>query len=192
MPLRQYARMGSDTRQLLSELREDHRNMALVLNVLESTIEIATTGEDPDFELIDEVMHYMTVYPDAVHHPKEDVVYAKLKEQRPDLAEGLDDVPADHAQIAVLGSKLRDDVEAIVAGAAVRREQFIIDALKYVGRLRNHMIWEEEDLFNRIDTMIGEGSHAVDVDDLLHIKDPVFELEVEAAFHRLVSSLKND
>jgi hemerythrin-like domain-containing protein len=184
--------MESDTRQLLSELREDHRNMALVLNVLESTVETATNGEDPDFELIGEVMRYMTVYPDAVHHPKEDVVYAELKKQRPDLTEGLDDVPEDHKQIAALGSKLREDVEAIVAGAAVRREQFIVDALKYVGRLRSHMIWEEEDLFNRIDTMIGENSHAVDVGDFTHIKDPVFELEVEAAFRRLVSSLRND
>jgi hemerythrin-like domain-containing protein len=184
--------MESDTRQLLSELREDHRNMALVLNVLESTVETATNGEDPDFELIGEVMRYMTVYPDAVHHPKEDVVYAELKKQRPDLTEGLDDVPEDHKQIAALGSKLREDVEAIVAGAAVRREQFIVDALKYVGRLRSHMTWEEEDLFNRIDTMIGENSHAVDVGDFTHIKDPVFELEVEAAFRRLVSSLRND
>ena len=166
--------------------------MALVLNVLERTIEIATNGEDPDFELIDEIMRYMTVYPDAVHHPKEDVVYAELKMQRPDLADGLDDVPEDHQQIAVLGSTLRDDVEAIIAGAAVRREQFIIDALKYVGRLRRHMTWEETDLFTRVDTMIGEDPHAVDVDAFQHIKDPVFELEVEAGFRRLISGLQID
>jgi hemerythrin-like domain-containing protein len=134
----------------------------------------------------------MTVYPDAVHHPKEDVVYAELKKQRPDLADGLDDVPEDHQQIAVLGSKLRDDVEAIVAGAAVRRVQFIIDALKYVERLRTHMTWEETDLFTRVDTMIGEDPHAVDVDEFLHIKDPVFELEVEAGFRRLITGLQAD
>jgi len=159
--------------------------MALVLKVLERTVETAATGEDPDFELIDEIMRYMTVYPDAVHHPKEE-----LRKQRPDLADGLDDVPKDHAEIAQLGSKLRDDVEAIIAGAAVRREQFITDALMYVGRLRNHMNWEEEDLFSRVDTMIGEDPHAVDVGDFLHIKDPVFELEVEAGFRRLMSSLE--
>jgi hemerythrin-like domain-containing protein len=184
--------MESDTRQLLSELREDHRNMTMVLNVLESSIETAATGEDPDFELVDEIMRYMTVYPDAVHHPKEDLVYAELRQTRPDLADGLDDVPREHAEIAGLGSKLRDDVEAIVAGAAVRREQFIRDAHLYVGRLRRHMNWEEEDLFSRIDTMIGEDPHVVDVGDLLRIKDPVFELEVEAGFRRLVSSLKLD
>jgi hemerythrin-like domain-containing protein len=184
--------MATDTRQLLSDLREDHRNMALVLNVLENTIETASTGGDPDIELVDEIMRYMTVYPDAVHHPKEDVVYAVLKKQRPDLAEGLDDVPGDHAEIAELGNKLRDDAEAIVAGAAVRREQFIGDALIYVQRLRNHMHWEEEDLFKRIDTMIIEGSHTVDVGNFLRIKDPVFELEVEAGFRRLLDSLEAD
>ena len=166
--------------------------MAMVLDVLESSIEIAASDEDPDFELVDEIMRYMTVYPDAVHHPKEDLVYAELKQQRPDLTDGLDDVPKDHAQIADLGSKLRDDVEAIVAGAAVRREKFIRDALLYVGRLRRHMNWEEEDLFSRIDRMIGEDPHVVDVGDLLHIKDPVFELEVEAGFRRLINSLKLD
>jgi len=184
--------MESDTRQLLNELREDHRNMALVLNVLEGTIETAANGEDPDFELIDEIMRYMTVYPDAVHHPKEDVVYAELNKRRPDLADGLDDVPEEHQQIAELGRKLRDDVEAIVAGAAVRRQQFIIDALNYVGRLRTHMTWEETDLFTRVDRMVGENPHAVDVDEFLHIKDPVFELEVEAGFRRLISGLQVD
>ena len=182
--------MKSDTQQLLSELREDHRNMAIVLNVLESTIETAATGENPDFELIDEIMRYMTIYPDAVHHPKEDIIYAELKQQRPELADGLDDVPEDHAEIAILGNKLREDVEAIIAGAAVRRVQFIKDALIYVGRLRRHMIWEEKDFFARIDTMIGEDPYAVDVDDFLQIKDPVFELEVEAGFRRLIDSLK--
>lgn len=183
--------METDTRQLLSELREDHRNMAVVLEVLERTVEIAATGANPDFEFIDEIMRYMTIYPDAVHHPKEDVVYAELKKRRPDLADGLDDVAKDHAQIAQLGSRLRDDIEAIVAGAAVRREQFIIDALMYVGRLRNHMKWEEEDLFSRVDTMMGEDPHAVDVGDFSHTRDPIFEQNVEAGFRRLVSSLES-
>jgi len=142
--------MSSDTRQLLEELREDHRNMALVLNILDNIAELAKSGEDPDFELVDEIMRYMTVYPDAVHHPKEDVVYKELMKSRPDLADGLDDVAADHQEIAALGTRLRDDVEAIVAGAAVRREHFVKDASEYVFRLRQHMQWEEEDLFTRI------------------------------------------
>jgi hemerythrin-like domain-containing protein len=59
----------------MTELREDHRNMAVVLDLLDEIVAIMGNGDDPDFELLDEIMRYMTVYPDAVHHPKEDVVY---------------------------------------------------------------------------------------------------------------------
>lgn len=184
--------MGSDTRQLLDELREDHRNMALVLNILDRVADTAKAGEDPDFELVDEIMRYMTVYPDAVHHPKEDVVYSELKKSRPDLAVDLEDVPSDHREIAELGSRLRDDVEAIIAGAAVRRENFVKDTSEYVQQLRDHMQWEEGDLFKRVDEMIGDDDQVIDVEKYQHIKDPVFELEIESVFGRLTASLKGD
>ena len=182
--------MKSDTRQLLVELREDHRNMANVLDVLEGAVEDVRRNKDPDMELVGEIMHYMTSYPDAVHHPKEDLVYAELKGSRPDLAAGLDDVPADHREIAELGTQLKNDVEAVIAGAAVRRERLVDDASRYAARLRDHMRWEEEDLFMRVDEMIGEASPAIDVAPYLHIKDPVFDLEIQSAFRRLTDSLK--
>ncbi len=181
--------MESEARELLSELREDHRNMAIVLNLLEAAAKQAYKGEDPDFELVGEIMRYMTVYPDAVHHPKEDIIYSRLRNEREDLAEGLEDVAHDHELIATLGGQLRDDVEAVIAGAALRREKFIEDATRYVNHLRRHMTWEEDDLFERVETMLDAEPLDFDVSDYDHIKDPVFELEIEAGFKRLMSSL---
>ena len=183
--------MEPDNRRLMQELREDHRNMAMVLDVLADTLGEAKADKDPDFELVEEIMRYMTVYPDAVHHPKEDLVYAQLQSLHPDLAEGLEDVAKDHQEIADLGTALRDDVEAIIAGAAVRREHFVTDCERYVLRLRDHMQWEEDDLFKRIDTMIAEDEPATDLERFIHIKDPVFELEIEPVFRRLMASLKS-
>ena len=130
----------------MTELREDHRNMTVVLDLLDGLIEEMDAGGDPDFELFDEIMRYMTVYPEAVHHPKEDIVYEQLREMRPDLTEDLDHVPDDHSDIAHLGSLLRDEIEAVIAGGAVRREKMIEDAAAYVTRQRNHIQWEEKDL----------------------------------------------
>ncbi len=173
----------------MTELREDHRNMTVVLDLMDGLVEQMEAGKDPDFELLDEIMRYMTVYPDAVHHPKEDIVYEQLRCERPDLAQDLDHVPDDHSDIAHLGASLRDDVEAINAGAAVRREKMIEDTVAYVLRLRNHMRWEEEDLFKRVDKMLDDEPRKVDISDLEHIRDPVFELEIEAGFRRLLASL---
>ncbi len=182
--------MDMDARELMKELREDHRNMSVVLELLDTLVEQMDAGKDPDFELFDEIMRYMTVYPDAVHHPKEDVVYEQLRQARPDLAEDLDHVPDDHSDIAHLGSLLRDEVEAVNAGAAVRREKMIEDTSAYVRRLRNHIQWEEEDLFKRIDKMLDADAQTVDVSQYEHIKDPVFELEIEAGFRRMIESLR--
>jgi hemerythrin-like domain-containing protein len=182
--------MDTDARALMTELREDHRNMSIVLDLMDGLVEQMEAGKDPDFELFDEIMRYMTVYPDAVHHPKEDVVYEQLRSARPDLAEDLDHVPDDHSDIAHLGTLLRDEVEAINAGAAVRREKMIEDTSAYILRLRNHIQWEEADLFKRIDKMLDGGAHSVNIEDLGHIKDPVFELEIEAGFRRLLASLE--
>ncbi len=81
-------------------------------------------------------------------------------------------------------------MEAIVAGAAVRREKMIEDTSAYIRRLRDHMNWEERDLFRRIDAMLDAEDGAVDVAAYEHIKDPVFELEIEAGFRRLIQSLR--
>lgn len=68
--------MTTDLASILSDLRTDHRNVTIMLNLLDR--EIAETGDlnEPDFELMRDIMLYMTVYSDAVHHPKEDLVYA--------------------------------------------------------------------------------------------------------------------
>jgi len=181
--------MDTDARILMDELRLDHRNMAIVLNLMEVLVEEMEAGKDPDFELLEEIMRYMTVYPDAVHHPKEDVMYEKLRSKRPDLAEDLDHVPDDHREIAALSALLRSEVEAINAGAPVRRQKVIDDTAAYITRLRQHMMWEEEDLFSRIDLMLNAEPYRVDVGGMEQIKDPVFELEVEAGFRRLLDSL---
>ena len=84
--------MDTDARILMDELRLDHRNMAIVLNIMEGLVEEMEAGKDPDLELLEEIMRYMTIYPDAVHHPKEDVMYEKLRVKRPDLAEDLEEL----------------------------------------------------------------------------------------------------
>ena len=182
--------MQSDIAEIMRELREDHRNMAIVLNLLDDVIEHIRAEDDSDLELLSEIMHYMTVYPDSVHHPKEDLVYEQLKINRPELAEGLDDVPGDHQDIAELGLRLRGDVESIESGYAIRRDQLIDDASRYVKRLRDHMQWEENDLFKRIDRMIESKSHPIDLAKFRELKDPVFGESAAAGFQRLMESLE--
>jgi len=161
-----------------------------MLDILERESNRIYDGEEPDYELLHDVMHYMTVYPDAVHHPKEDRVYAELRAVRPDLSTGFERITMDHRHIAELSVKLRDDFAAINAGSPVRRRSVVANALRYVNTLRGHMQWEELDLFRRVEEMIRQGHVELDTANYPHTFDPVFGPEVEENFSRLIDTVR--
>jgi hemerythrin-like domain-containing protein len=178
--------------RILEELREDHRNLARLLDLLESECRDVPDEGEPDMELLRDIMHYMTIYPDAIHHPREDLVYAAMREHGPELAEGLEGIPGDHREIAELGESLRNDIEAIISGAAVTRQHLFEDLVNYVGCLRRHMDWEESDLFPRADTLARDKDTAT-IDVGMHLgDDPVFGATTAKSFGNLLSHLQRD
>jgi hemerythrin-like domain-containing protein len=182
--------MSNDIKQILGELRQDHRNMTLLLNMIEQESNHLYDGGDSDFEVIRDVMHYMTVYPDAVHHPKEDRLYAELKAVRPDLSAGFDRITLDHRAISESGLRLRDELDSIGAGSFVRRKSLVADALRYVNSLRSHMQWEELDLFRRCEEMAATGHVMIIDSNLVSAGDPVFGEKHDSEFKRLLKSVE--
>jgi hemerythrin-like domain-containing protein len=182
--------MDNKVSKVLAELRQDHKNMSLMLNLLEYESNRLFDGEETDFELLQDVMHYMTVYPDAVHHPKEDRIYAELKTVRPDLSVGFDRITVDHRNIEELGVKLRNDISSVISGSMVPKNSVVADTLRYVNTLRGHMQWEELDLFRRVEEMVGEGHEFIEAATILQTADPVFGPEVEKQFSRLFESVQ--
>ena len=176
---------------LLSDLREDHRNMSVMLDLLDQQIEHIRDGDRPDYELIHDVMRYVTTYSDAVHHPKEDILYSAMRAANPELAAGLERVGPEHQEIAERGEALRHDVEAVASGAAITRERVIDDAAKYVRFLRQHMIWEDEELFRQAETMAeGEKELFIDISNFDRL-DPVFGAKRGHSFENLLRNIRD-
>jgi len=176
---------------ILNDLREDHRNIGNMLDLLERESGRIREGEEPDFELIHDIMRYLTVYSDAVHHPKEDILYSAIKSERPDLADGLEQVEPEHQELARLGEALRNEIEAIDSGAAVMRDRIVADMSNYIALLRHHMDWEEGDLFNRAASLVdAEAAMFVEISRLNEL-DPVFGPEREHSFANLLENIKN-
>jgi hemerythrin-like domain-containing protein len=146
-------------------------------------------GGAADFDLMHDIMVYMTVYPDAVHHPKEDRLYAELKAARPELAHGMSSITAEHHSIAEKGLNLRASLRRAIANKPVRQNAIIENALRYADTLRGHMKWEERDLFRRLDQMIRDGHDVVDEAIFVERDDPLFGPHVEQAYARLLDSL---
>ena len=148
--------------------------------------------EDPDYDLLRDVMLYMTGYPDVVHHRKEDWVYARMVAVRPAMQRDFTRIERDHAELAKLGTKLLNDIEAIESGTVMRRFDVVEDARNYVNRQRDHMRWEDEKLFPLIESLEAELDLSEAESHVATTPDPVFGPTVESGFRNLFEAISKD
>ncbi len=182
--------MTNDVEQLMSGLRGDHRNMVMLLDLLGAEINRLATSGEPDYDSVRDIMLYVTEYPDVVHHPKEDIVYRHLKSLRPKIHTDLERVETDHQYIKELGLKLRNGIEAISSGANLSRDGLIKKLYNYMDQHREHMYWEEINLFSLADELQHYGDWSEVVLKNNEISDPLFGSRVERKYRRLLAKIQ--
>jgi hypothetical protein len=79
---------------LIGPLRRDHPNMELLLKVLEQEIAVFDRPDRPDFDIIEGIIDYFRSYPARCHHPRGNLLFAKLKARDPDGAAGIIEIEA--------------------------------------------------------------------------------------------------
>jgi len=181
--------MSNAVEILLSGLRSDHRNMALLLDSLDAEIDKLAASGEPDYSLVRDIMLYVTEYPDVVHHPKEDFVYRHLATLRPDIQANLERVEKDHRYIEEWGLTLSHDIAALSTGENANRDELIAELRQYMEQLREHMYWEETELFSLADELqhYGDWSEVVLANN--EVSDPLFGSPAERKYRSLLASI---
>jgi hemerythrin-like domain-containing protein len=131
----------------LEGLYADHANMRALLQLLESELARYRDKGKADFELLQSMMDDIVLFQNLVHHPKEDLVFARLIERDRTSAEAILGLFTEHARLAVLTHRFMMVLRDVAAGAELPRgwfEQLLSD---YVSALQTHMEVEEKDFF---------------------------------------------
>ena len=81
---------------IIERLCREHRNIEMLLGVLERELEIFDRGGRPDYEVIRAIISYFELYPEMYHHPQEDLVFAKLKSRDPAAAAKVGNLALEH------------------------------------------------------------------------------------------------
>lgn len=163
----------------------DHVNFGKLLNLLEDQLELFHAGGSPQYDLMLDVMYYMTHYPDVLHHPKEDIVFAKVRERAASAGPIIDELTSEHASLRESGRELVRDLDDIVNGSISSREVVERTARAYVTNFRNHMRVEETQILPLVAKLLGDRDWA-DVDAAIrHIEDPLFGARTEERYAAL-------
>ena len=170
---------------VLDAIHEDHANMAKMLNALERQLAVFDAGETPDYDIVRGVVDYCLDYPDLYHHPKEDLVFERLKAVDPAAAAEVGDLPGEHAELAALTRRLKAAVNAVLGDLEVPRGRFDETLRAFLDTTRRHMNMEER-------AFLPAARRALSAADLAEIDarlsqpdDPLFGAPSEARFAAL-------
>jgi hemerythrin-like domain-containing protein len=171
--------------EVMRILKEEHENLTRLLDLLNGEIEALGKGGNPDYDLISALLEYNLTFPDLCHHPKEDVVLAKLKEINPEAAAEVGDLEAEHRDLAGLARRFAEGVRNVLAEEAVSRDDVMKMAREFSQFLHRHIEMEERVFFPAALKNL-KAEDWDDIDRAVHTPpDPLFGPEVDTPFLEL-------
>ncbi len=172
--------------EVLRQLREEHRNIARILNALEHQLAIFDRGEQPDYDVLAAVAEYFAGFPERCHHPKEDLIFRKLKKKDPAAAEAIGDLEVEHEELAGLAGHFQEAVQNVLEQVEVPRKAFDAVLRHFIRDQRRHMQMEEEIIFPLALRVLGPRDWAEIEAQVTKQDDPLFGVETSRGFEALL------
>ncbi|MGD9741079.1 MAG: hemerythrin domain-containing protein [Dongiaceae bacterium] len=170
---------------IIDQLQLDHRNMRLLLEIIEEQVDLYGAGTTPDFELMEQIIDYTLHYPNLIHHPREDLLFRRLLADDPDSARFIGDLVEDHVELAALTQRFAAALHNVARDVELPREWFETLVRNYIAMTRRHMEAEERSLFPRLLATLQDSDWA-SLDHLVTTDaSPLFGSEVEKHYLRL-------
>lgn len=161
--------------EVIWKLREDHKKLARLLDLLARETRVFDAGERPDYELVDIILEYIINYPDLFHHPIEDMVMAKLRQRDPDAADSVGNLEVEHEKLGGLTRRFAAAVHNIMQDEQLPRDWFVDVASEYLSFQRRHMQMEEVLFFPAALRALGKSDWDEILDVLSTPYDPLFD-----------------
>jgi hemerythrin-like domain-containing protein len=117
-----------------------------LLRLLQEEVDVFASGDEPNYQLMRDIISYLREWGDAYHHPREDEAFRRIARKRPDRQLPVARLVQEHRVVARAGEQLEQMLEEVEAGAIIPRAQLEVAAATYLVYFGNHIAKEEEDI----------------------------------------------
>jgi hemerythrin-like domain-containing protein len=185
------AAISTSRRPLIKTLLAEHRHMASVMALFAEQMDAIEKGQLLDPHLVYEIMDYMVTWPDRFHHPREDLIYARVAELDVDGADEADTLQRDHDTTAKMGRELLRDIERWRQGD-LSGNHLVKHGRAYVDHIYEHMSVEEKLVFPHIeDVLSSQDWRELEAEDQFSaVSMPIFGPRVQREFRNVARRLR--
>jgi hemerythrin-like domain-containing protein len=170
-------------------LRKEHKNIARLLAALEHQVDLFAKDQPPDYDVIKGVAEYFLDYPDRCHHPKEDAMLARLRENHPADAAAIGDLEGEHKAMHTRVVQFHATIVALLGDTDIARSVVVDAARGFIAAERRHMQMEEERFFPLADLRLTPADWLKIYREMTGGPDPLFGGKVEDSFRKLSEQL---
>jgi hemerythrin-like domain-containing protein len=170
---------------IMERLCREHRNIEMLLAVLERELEIFDRAGRPDYEVIRAIISYFELYPEIYHHPQEDVVFAKLKIRDPAAAAKVGNLALEHQKGAERLRRVAQAVDSVLADREILRQNVDNIVRDFIEHERRHIMMEDRDFFPAALKALEPQDWTEIASALTGHEDPLFSEAAEETFDAL-------
>jgi hemerythrin-like domain-containing protein len=176
---------------LMKALRAEHRHMGTIMKLFADQLRAIEAGELVDTHVVYEIMNYMVTWPDRFHHPREDLIYARVAELSGAFADDVDTLQRDHDNTAKSGRALLRDIERWRIGELTGLV-VVNNGRAYIEHIHEHMNVEEKLVFPRIEEVLTlqDWRELAEDDQLKAVGSSVFGPLVQREFRNMTRKLR--
>lgn len=170
---------------IMENLLTDHRNMSVLLDVLDQEISVYSAENAPDFETVTCILEYCVDYPEHYHHPNEEALADRLILRDPSYNAILASLTNEHAEIATMTKQFADHISIAIAEPDSLNQAVVDYGRKFTAFYRAHMVNEESTLFAQAtETLTDDDWKTIEATCALR-PDPLFDDHIQDAYRAL-------
>lgn len=170
----------------------EHVNFSRLLDLLEEQVAAFHRGERPNYELMSTILYYMRNFADRVHHPREDIAFARIADRNPEMQLVISRLRQEHRVIATAGEALLTRLNEAEGDVMAPRTALEAAAATYLVYYRNHISTEERDVMPRAAQILTQDDWAAVNAAVPASPDPLFGNDVQEHFKALRKELAGE
>lgn len=170
----------------------EHDNFLQLLDLVEAQLTAYQAGEQPNYELMGDVVYYLRHYSDRYHHRWEDAAFARLIERDPAMELLVGRLTQEHRAIAEAGEQLMRYLQEINDDVMIERAKLEEAVKSFLVYYRHHIAAEENEIMPRSAQVLTQDDWAVAKAAVPRTSDPLFGENFESRYRALRKQIALD
>ncbi len=177
----------------LAVIRDEHRSLAAVIHGLEYLVRQARDGGAvPSFPLLRAMLHYIKIFPEALHHPKEDAyLFRKLRARTHEFDATLDELERQHLEGHAHVEELEQSIAAYEADSGGGLARFAAAVETFATAQGEHMALESKVIIPAARAHLTKGDWMEIGAAFAGNADPRFSVDNDEEFRQLFARIMN-